>query len=121
MAEGLARKYFNNFHIKSAGTKPEPINPLAIQVMNEIGIDISMNKSKSILEDDIENAYYVITLCGDAKETCITDKQFENKHLHWNISDPAKFKGSEKELLDIFRNTRNNIKKNITLLSKINL
>ena len=113
MADGLANNYLNTVNIKSAGTKPESINPLAVQVMNEIGIDISKNKSKSFSNDDIKNADYVITLCGDAKDTCIIDNRFRNKHLHWEISDPAKSKGSNEELLVVFRNTRDIIKKEI--------
>ena len=116
MAEGLAHKYFKKKHIKSAGTKPETVNPLAIQVMNEIGIDISMNKSKSFSDNDIKNADYVITLCGDAKDTCIIDNSFRKKHLHWDISDPAKARGSSEELLDVFRITRDIIKKEIISL-----
>ena len=113
MADGLAKKYLNKISIKSAGTKPESINPLAIAVMNEIEIDISKNKSKSYSDDDIKNADYVITLCGDAKDTCITNNQFKNKHIHWDIADPAKSKGTKNELLNVFRDTRDIIKKEI--------
>jgi len=118
IADGLANKYLNKITIKSAGTKPEVVNPLAIQVMDEIGIDISKNKSKSYSNDDIKNADYVITLCGDAKDTCIIENTFRKKHLHWNISDPAKARGSSEELLDVFRSTRDIIKKEIISLEK---
>ena len=118
MADGLAKKYLNKLTIKSAGTKPEPVNPLAIQVMDEIGIDISKNKSKSFSDNDIKNADYIITLCGDAKDTCIIDNRFKKKHLHWDITDPAKARGSNEELLDVFRRTRDIIKKEIISLEK---
>ena len=121
MAEGLAQKHLNTHTIKSAGTKPESVNPLAVQVMNEIGIDISKNKSKSFSNDDIKNANYVITLCGDAKDSCIIEKSFTNKHLHWNILDPANARGSKKEILDVFTKTRDKIEKEIISLSKSNL
>ena len=118
MADGLANKYLNKIDIKSAGTKPETVHPLAIQVMNEIGIDISMNKSKSFSDNDLKNADYLITLCGDAKDSCIIDNRFTKKHLHWDISDPAKVKGSTEELLNVYRNTRDMIKKEIITLEK---
>ena len=84
IAEGLAQKYLNKYTIKSAGTNPETINSLAIQVMDEIGIDISMKQAKPILNSDIENANYIITLCGDAKDTCIIDERF-HKNTKFNL------------------------------------
>ena len=113
MAEGLAKKYINNSFIHSAGTHPDPINPLAIEVMSEISIDISKNKSKSISQKEIQRMDYVITLCGDAKDECIILENSLNKHIHWDIKDPAKARGSKDELLNVFRDTRDLLKEKI--------
>ena len=118
MAEGLAKKYLNDHNINSAGTKPDPLNPLAIEVMNEIDIDISNNKSKSIFDVDLNNADIIITLCCDAKDTCFIDNRFNDKHIHWDLSDPAKSKGNKDELLNVFRKTRDSIEHKIKLLFK---
>jgi len=94
MAEGFAKELLSkNLHIESAGTEAHGLNPYTVKTMNEIGIDISHHQSKRINVDDIEKFDLVITLCGDAKDKCpIIDK---NKHMHWDIPDPANFKGNE--------------------------
>ena len=113
MAEGLAKIYINSSFIQSAGTRPDPINPIAIEVMSEISIDISKNKSKSISQKEIQRMDYVITLCGDAKDECIILENSLNKHIHWDIKDPAKARGSKDELLNVFRDTRDLLKEKI--------
>ena len=114
MAEGIANKYLKNYLIASAGTSPEPLNPNAINSMKEIGIDISNNKSKKIDLDKLNDFDLVITLCGDAKDKCPVIKL--GKHIHWGISDPAKFKGSFKEVRLKYSKVRNIIYNNIKLL-----
>jgi len=114
MAEGIANKYLSNDLIKSAGTFPEPINPNAINSMKEIGIDISQNKSKKIDVYKLSQFDLIITLCGDAKDKCLWINS--NKHIHWDISDPAKFKGSFKEVRLKYAKVRNVIYDNIKLL-----
>ncbi len=86
MAEGLARYLFgDNYQIASAGSMPTKLNPYALMVMQEIGIDISRQYSKSVSDLKIENFDLVITLC--AEEICpILPKH--TKHLHWPIKDP---------------------------------
>ena len=113
MAEGFAKKYLHDIIIYSAGTNPEAINPLAVKVMKEINIDISLNYSKSISEKEISTFDIVVTLCGHAKDSCISLSNFTNKHIHWNIKDPAKADGSENDKLTIFRKSRSEIKKEI--------
>ena len=71
IAEGLARKYLNNYTIESAGTNPETVNPIAIEVMREIDIDLSNHYSKSITDEQMKSFDIVITLCGDAKDKCL--------------------------------------------------
>jgi arsenate reductase (thioredoxin) len=88
MAEGFFRKYApEGFEPTSAGTKPtSQINPLAIQVMNEIGIDISQQKSKELTEDMIRNSDKIINMGCMDKNFCPT--LFIPKVIDWNIEDP---------------------------------
>ena len=117
IAEGLAKKYMRTHTIKSAGTRPEPINPLAIEIMNEINIDISNYKSKSFTDRDLEGYDLIITLCGDAKDKCPIISKAE--HIHWNIPDPAKCKGSQNKIELTFSKVRDMIYNHIVLLEKI--
>jgi len=120
IAEGLANDIFDySCHIESAGTEKHGVNPYAIKTLKDIGIDISNYKSKTINLDKLNKFDLVITLCGDAKDKCpILDKGV--KHIHWNLKDPAKFRGTDLEVMSQFRNTRDLISTNIEEL-KINL
>ena len=125
IAEGLANDIFDSsFHIESAGTEKHGVNPYAIKTLENIGIDISDYKSKTISLDELNHFDLVITLCGDAKDKCpVLDKGV--KHIHWDLRDPAKFKGTELEIMSHFGNTRdlilNNIKELKISLEKGNL
>ncbi len=77
----------------SAGTSPKEVNPLAVEVMKEKGIDISGQKSKNISLFKGSRFDYVITVCDNAKESCPTFPG-ETKHIHWSFSDPAAVTGS---------------------------
>lgn len=110
LAEGLARRLFPDAEIQSAGSEPGKLNPFAVAVMNEIGIDISSHYSKSF--DDLDSQFtngldFLITLC--AEEVCpvvVTKAQ----KLHWPFPDPAsKVPLSDEELSRRFRDTRNAI------------
>ena len=116
MADGIANKYLKDHLITSAGTLPEPVNPNAINALNEIGIDISNNKSKKIDIDKLNDFDLVITLCGDAKDKCPVINS--NKHIHWEIPDPAKFQGSEDEIRIEFSRIRDIIYDYIILLKE---
>ena len=116
IAEGLAKKYIRTHTIKSAGTRPEPINPLAIEIMNEINIDISNYKSKSFTDRELEGYDLIITLCGDAKDQCVNLSNFTDKHMHWDIKDPAKALGSKEEKLCFFRVAKNQLETKIKTL-----
>ena len=113
MAEGFL-KYMagDRFEVYSAGVKPTAVNPLAIKVMAEIGIDISKHKSKSVMEFIDWSFDYVITVCGNAQKTCPV---FPGKHenIHWDIEDPVASEGSEEKKIVVFRKIRDEIKKNI--------
>ena len=84
------------------------MNPLAVEAMNEIGIDISRQKSKDVVSFLGQYVPYVITLCEDAKERCpIFPRTY--KFLHWGFDDPAAAKGSHEEKLAVFRRVRDEI------------
>ena len=108
MAHGFLENILNNFMVYSAGTKPETVNKYAVSVMSEIGIDISNYASNHIdeyLEHDID---LVVTVCNNAKEICpIFPKQ--TKFIHHSFNDPASAKGKDEEILNIYREVRNQL------------
>lgn len=113
MAEGLLRHLGENrFDVFSAGIEPKGVNPLAIKVMEEIGIDISQQRSKSLSEYIRQKFDYVITLCQEAQEACPFFPGTYEK-LHWGLEDPAQAKGTEEERLTAFRIAGNRIKDKI--------
>lgn len=87
MAEGLFRaKAADNVEVESAGTKPKGLNPLAVEVMKEIGIDISHHKSKDVQQFQNQKFDLVITVCDNAKESCPVFPGA--KTIHWSLLDP---------------------------------
>ena len=110
MAEGFAKKIFpKNMEVFSAGLEPKGVHPMAIKVMQEVGIDISKQKSKNISEIPIDKIDSVVTLCGDAAERCPIFPG-KVKRIHWELEDPAKAQGSEEENTQAFRKVRDKIK-----------
>ncbi len=115
MAEAFLRKYGGDtFEPHSAGLEPKSVNPLTVQVMNEVGIDISDQQSKGI------DTYlgkvlfqYLITVCDDADKNCPTVWPGVNTRMHWSFEDPARFKGTREEKLAKFREVRDLIEKRI--------
>ncbi|MGZ3693614.1 MAG: arsenate reductase ArsC [Bdellovibrionota bacterium] len=112
LAEGLAKSIFpKGTEIESAGSKPGNVNPLAIVVMQEEGIDLFSHHSKSVEDLDpifVNGLDYVITLC--AEEVCPIVNS-PAKKLHWPMPDPAGHKDlTYEERLELFRKTRNAIK-----------
>ena len=109
MAEGLLRFLAKGrFQVFSAGTHPHGLNPLAVQVMEEIGIDISGQKSES-LDRYVEDPFdFVITVCDKARETCPVFAGGGHR-LHWSFEDPAAAAGSLDERLAVFRRVRDEI------------
>ena len=109
MAEGfLNALYGDRYEGYSAGIEPAKINPYAVKVMAEIGIDISTHRSKSIEEFRGENFDYVVTVCDHAKEACPFFPG--EKVLHKGFKDPSEFKGTEDEMLEKVRGVRDEIK-----------
>ena len=109
IAEGFARRLATNgLRIYSAGTSPKPIHPLAMKVMREVGIDISDQYSKGLEAVPVTQVDLVVTLCGDAAETCPAVAA-KAERIHWPLPDPALANGSEEEVLKAFRMVRDDI------------
>ena len=110
MAEGIVNTLLSNKLIAySAGTEPKEVNPYAIKVMKEIGIDISHHRSKSVYEFKEEKFDIVVTVCDHAKETCPFFPG-ARKYIHKGFEDPSSVEGEEKEKLAKFRKIRDEIK-----------
>ena len=127
MAEGLLRHlYGEKYEVFSAGSNPTQVNPFAIKVMAEIGIDISKQSSKSIEEFRNEEIDLVVLVCrsstkltcslcsspliGDRPEIIETMLPRAKKYLHHGFSDPSEVEGSKEHKLNAFRRTRDDIK-----------
>lgn len=107
MAEGLARQFFGErAQVQSAGSRPSSVNTLAIRVMEEVGIDISQQTSKSVDLIDTHSVDTVVTLC--AEEVCPAFLRL-TRRVHWPIADPAAATGTEAERLQRFRDARDEI------------
>ena len=110
MAEGFLRSFDTSLQVFSAGTKPaDSVHPLAVKVMREEWIDISLNKPKSV-EDFLQRPFdYVITVCDGANESCPLFTGSVEHRLHIGFDDPAEAKGTQEEVLAVFRRVRNEI------------
>jgi arsenate reductase len=109
MAEGFLRTYGGNVYAAhSAGTKPSTVTPLAVEVMRELGIDISGQRSKNVTEYLGRHFPLVITVCDNAKEHCPI---FPGPCIreHWPFADPAEVIGRKEERLMVFRKVRDEI------------
>jgi arsenate reductase (thioredoxin) len=98
------------FRVASAGSKPAGyVHPLAIQVMGEIGIDISRHRSKHLNDFLNQPVETVIAVCGNADQACPMFPGQVNRH-HWGFDDPAHAAGTEEEKLGVFRRVRDEIR-----------
>ena len=115
MAHGILQSFDKSLEVYSAGTQPaSQVNPLAVEVMKEIGIDLSSHTPKNVgvyLDDAWD---YVITVCGGANETCPAFIGKVGKRLHIGFDDPSDAKGSEEFIISEFRRVRDEIRKRIT-------
>jgi len=116
MAEGFAKQLLpTDWTIQSAGVEVHGLNPKAVQVMAEVGIDISAQQSTLIDPDYLQHCDLVVTLCGDARDRCpVTPPSV--KKLHWPLPDPAQATGDEAAQLVAFRQVRDEIKDRIQKL-----
>ena len=106
MAEGLLRHLAGDrFEVMSAGTEATHVRPLAVRAMDEVGIDISGQESKTLDRYVGEPSDYVITVCEEANEACPFFPGAAER-LHWSLPDPAAAQGTEEERLEVFRSVR---------------
>ena len=113
MAEGLLRHLATDrFEAMSAGTEATRVRPLAVRAMDEIGIDISGQRSKTLDRYLQEPFDYVITVCDDANEACPFFPGAVHR-LHWSFEDPSKAEGTDEERLEVFRSVRDQIRERI--------
>jgi len=113
MAEGFLRHFAGaHFEAASAGAQPTQLNPDAVQVMKERGIDISSHWSKDVQEFWSQRVNYLITVCDKAKESCPISPGALTT-LHWSLEDPAAVEGSEAERLAVFRRVRDEIEERV--------
>jgi arsenate reductase len=117
LGEGLARGLFPAFRIQSAGSRPSLVNPHAIAALAELGLDATVQTSKSVADIDPATVDLVITLC--AEEVCPAFLG-RAERLHWPIPDPASEDPalSEADLLDRFRSARDEIRHRLEVLGR---
>lgn len=114
MAEGLARARFGDrVRVQSAGSKPSTVNPFAIRTMADIGIDITGQRSKSVLAIDPGSVDLVVTLCADEVCPVFLGKA---RRVHWPLPDPAMTAGSTDDLVTPFREVRDEIARRLETL-----
>ena len=113
MAEGLARHRFGEtVDVQSAGSAPSRLNPIAVRVMAEIGIDLRGHASKTLDRFVGEPWDDVITVCDHANESCPIFPG-ATRRLHWSFDDPSAATGSEEQRLAAFRHVRDEIRARI--------
>ena len=113
MAEGLLRhRAGDRFEAMSAGTEATHVRPLAIRAMEDVGIDISGQESKTLDRYLQESFDYVVTVCDDANEACPFFPGARNR-LHWSFEDPSRAESSEEERLEVFRSVRDQLRERI--------
>lgn len=115
MAEGILKSLDATLEVFSAGTKAEErVNPYAVKVMKELGIDISDQTPENVnlyLKDSFD---YVITVCDGAKEICPVFLGEVKHRLHIGFEDPADARGIEDEVLPVYRKVRDQIKESFS-------
>jgi arsenate reductase len=114
MAEGLARHLYGDAaQVQSAGSSPTTLNPLAVEALREVGIDISAQRAKSIADVDAKTVNLVVTLC--AEEVCpVLPGRVER--LHWPLPDPVGVTGSNDARMEKFREVRDGIRERLLKL-----
>lgn len=113
MAEGLLRNLAGDkFEVESAGTIASFVRPQAIAAMEEIDIDITNHRSKSVEEFVSQSFDFVVTVCDNANESCPIFPG-KTERIHWSFDDPAEAEGTEEEKLAKFRAVRNQIRERL--------
>jgi arsenate reductase len=111
MTEGILRSLDSGLEVFSAGTQPAArVNSYAIRVMQEIGLDISRGKPKSVSQFVSQSFDYVITVCDDADRDCPVFTGRVGKRIHIGFTDPARATGSDEHVMSVFRQVRDQIR-----------
>ena len=111
MAQGFLQSFDNRLEVFSAGTEPaEKVNPMAVKVMDEIGIDLSRHTPKSVNLYIGQEWNYVITVCGGANETCPAFTGQVVHRMHIGFDDPAAATGTDGQVTAVFRRVRDEIR-----------
>jgi len=118
MAEAFLKQMAGDrFEVESAGLEPGELNPLVVEAMQEVGIDLSQNKTKSVFDFYKQGRKfdYVVTVCSESQaERCpIFPGTAVTQRLHWGFDDPASFSGSWEERVEKTREIRDKIKRRI--------
>ncbi len=115
MAQGLLKSLDPRLDVQSAGTAPAPaVNPYAIRVMQELGIDISGGQPKNVKQFVNQSFDYVITVCDDADENCPLFTGKVGTKAHIGFPDPAAARGSDEDIMKVFRRIRDDIRAKFT-------
>ena len=111
MAEAFLREYGGDrYEAYSAGLEPKGLNPFTVRVMQEVGIDVSKQRSKGVNEYLGKVLFQdLITLCEDAEKNCPTVWPGVNRRMHWSFEDPSAVEGTEEQKLAKFREVRDRI------------
>ena len=113
MAEGWAKKHLaDEWDVYSAGIEAHGLNPNAVKAMNEVGIDLSKQTSDIMDSELLNNADFVVTLCGDAADKCPMTPPHVRRE-HWGFEDPAKAQGTDEEKWTVFQTVRDSIRTRI--------
>lgn len=115
MAEGWAKRLGPEHRVASAGIEAHGLNPRAVAVMQEAGVDISSQSSDTLDAFDLADFSLLVTVCGHADEYCPVLPAGLEKH-HWPLSDPARLTGSEEAIMDGFRASRDDIRRRVEML-----
>jgi arsenate reductase (thioredoxin) len=111
MAAGFLKSFDNRLDVFSAGTQPAArVNPHAIAVMKEVGVDLSGEKPKSVSQFTSQAFDYVITVCDEADRNCPNFSGRVGKRAHIGFIDPAAATGAEEHIMTVFRQVRDEIK-----------
>ncbi|MEE9349749.1 MAG: arsenate reductase ArsC [Flavobacteriaceae bacterium] len=122
MAEGFLKAFDENLKVYSAGTKPsKQVHPKAVEVMQELGVDLKDNYPKNVNQFLNEKFDYVISVCGGAKESCPTFLGHVKNHRHIGFEDPDDATGSNEEITQEFKRIRDEILRDFFAFYQTNL
>ena len=116
MAEAYLKQIAGDrFEVESAGLEPGKLNPIVVEVMKEVGIDISQNKTKSVFDFFKQGKQYdyVVTVCDESQSGACPVFPGKGERLHWGFADPSQFKGSWENKVKQTREVRNQIEAKI--------